>query len=118
MLPIDPDSAPLSAVAGVLQPIADPRQPLNLQRTARRMWTARTALAVAGTMIALMGLALAWHYTRLSDYTDIGYVVSVISGQSQSELAPLIAVLAFVLGGLVAFPVIVLIAATAAAMGP
>jgi uncharacterized membrane protein YdjX (TVP38/TMEM64 family) len=69
-------------------------------------------------MISLMGLALAWHYTRLSDYTDIGYVVSVISGQSQSELAPLIAVLAFVLGGLVAFPVIVLIAATAAAMGP
>ena len=118
LLPIDPDSAPLSAVAGVLQPIADPRQPLNLQRTARRMWTARTALAVAGTMISLMGLALAWHYTRLSDYTDIGYVVSVISGQSQSELAPLIAVLAFVLGGLVAFPVIVLIAATAAAMGP
>jgi hypothetical protein len=69
-------------------------------------------------MASLIGLALAWQYTRLSDYTDIGYVASVISRHAQSAFAPLFAVAAFVLGGLVAFPVIVLIAATAAALGP
>jgi uncharacterized membrane protein YdjX (TVP38/TMEM64 family) len=117
-LPIDPDSARLSAVVDILQPIADPKRPLNLQRTARQMWTPRTVLAVAGIMASLIGLALAWQYTPLSDYTDIGYVASVISSQSHSEFAALFAVVAFVLGGLVAFPVIVLIAATAAALGP
>ena len=67
-------------------------QPLNLQRTARRMWTARTVLAVAGTAAALAGLALAWHNTPLSDFTDIGYVASVIAQHSQSAFAPLFAV--------------------------
>jgi uncharacterized membrane protein YdjX (TVP38/TMEM64 family) len=69
-------------------------------------------------MASLIALALAWQYTQLSDYTDIGYVASVISKYAQSAFAPLFAVAAFVLGGLVAFPVIVLIAATAAALGP
>lgn len=118
LLPIDCDSTPLAAVTGIIQPIADPRQPLNLQRTARRMWTPRTVLAVAGTAAALAGLALAWHTTSLRDFADIGYVSAVIAQHSQSALAPLFAVAAFVLGGLVVFPVVVLIAATAAALGP
>jgi phospholipase D1/2 len=118
LLPIDRDSAPLRAVTDIIQPIADPKRPLNLQRTARRMWTPGTVLAVVGTTASLIALALAWQYTQLSDYTDIGYVASVISKYAQSAFAPLFAVAAFVLGGLVAFPVIVLIAATAAALGP
>ena len=105
-------------VTGILQPIADPKQPLNLQRTARRMWNTRTLLAAGGTAAALAGLALAWHTTSLRDYTDIGYVSSVISLYSQSAFAPLFAAVIFVLGGLVVFPVVVLIAATAAALGP
>ena len=46
----------------IIQPIADPKRPLDLQRTARRMWTARTVLAVAGIVVSLTGLALAWQY--------------------------------------------------------
>ena len=118
LLPIDCESTPLSAVTGIIQPIADPKQPLNLQRTARRMWTPRTVLAVAGTAAALAGLALAWQTTSLRDFTDVGYVSTVIAQYSHSAFAPLFAVAAFVLGGLVLFPVVVLIAATAAALGP
>ncbi len=118
LLPIDCQPTPLGAVTGIIQPIADPKTPLNLQRTARRMWTPRTVLAVAGTAAALAGLALAWHTTLLRDFTDIGYVASVISRYAQSAFAPVFAVMAFVLGGLVVFPVVVLIAATAAALGP
>jgi len=118
LLPIDCQPTPLGAMTGIIQPIADPKTPLNLQGAARRMWTPRTVLAVTGTAAALAGLALVWHTTSLREFTDIGYVASVISGYSHSAFAPLFAVMAFVLGGLVLFPVVVLIAATAAALGP
>jgi uncharacterized membrane protein YdjX (TVP38/TMEM64 family) len=118
LCPINIESVPLRAMTDNVQPIADPKQPLNLHGTARRMWTTRTVLAVTGTVASLSGLALAWYYTSLRDYADIGFVSSVISKHSQSAFAPLFAIAFFVLGGLVLFPVIVLIAATAAALGP
>jgi endonuclease/exonuclease/phosphatase family metal-dependent hydrolase/uncharacterized membrane protein YdjX (TVP38/TMEM64 family) len=118
LLPIDCERTPAVGMTDIIQPIADPKQPLNLQHAARRMWTARTLLAAGGTVVALTGLALAWRTTSLSDYTDIGYVASFIARHSQSAWVPLLAVAFFVLGGLVVFPVTVMIAATAAALGP
>ncbi|MFL6792361.1 MAG: VTT domain-containing protein [Bradyrhizobium sp.] len=118
LLPIDPKHVSLRAMTEIVQPIADPRQPLNLERAARRMWTIKTGLAVAGIVTSLIGLALAWRYTSLSNYADAGLISGIISRQSHSAFAPLLAIAAFVLGGLVVFPVIVLIAATAAALGP
>ena len=115
--PIDP-AATTGSLATVVQPVADPREPLHLDRAANRMWTARTILAVSGMAAALAGLALAWQYTSLREFTDIGFVSSVISQPARSHFAPLLAIAAFVLGGLVVFPVLVLIAATAAALGP
>lgn len=101
-----------------VQPIADPRRPLELRRTARRMWTERTMIAVAGIALSLVGLTLTWQYTPLNAFTEGGYVTGVISQNTQWKFAPLFAIAAFVLGGLVVFPVLVLIAATAAAFGP
>ena len=115
--PIDP-AATVGSMATVVQPVADPREPLHLDRAANRMWTARTILAVSGLAAALAGLALAWQYTSLHDFTDIGFISSVISHPTWSQFAPLFAIAAFVVGGLVVFPVLVLIAATAAALGP
>jgi phospholipase D1/2 len=112
--PIDPSSQ-FGSVASIVQPVADPREPLGLERAANRMLTLRTVLAVSGLAAALVGLALVWQYTSLRDFTEIGLVSSVIS---RSEFAPLLAIAAFVVGGLVVFPVVVLIAATAAALGP
>jgi uncharacterized membrane protein YdjX (TVP38/TMEM64 family) len=115
--PIDP-AATAGSMATVVQPVADPREPLHLDRAASRMWTARTVLAVSGLAAALVGLALAWQYTSLRDFTDIDFVSSIISQPARSQFAPLFAIAAFVVGGLVVFPVLVLIAATAAALGP
>jgi uncharacterized membrane protein YdjX (TVP38/TMEM64 family) len=115
--PIDP-AATAGSMAAVVQPVADPREPLHLDRAANRMWTARTILTVFGLAAALAGLALAWQYTPLRDFADVGFVSSVISHPARSQSAPLLAIAAFVVGGLVAFPVLVLIAATAAALGP
>ena len=115
--PIDPE-ATSGGMAAMVQPVADPREPLHLDRVATRMWTPRTILAVSGLAAALAGLALAWQYTSLHDFTDVGFVSSMISQPARSHFAPLLAIAAFVLGGLVVFPVLVLIAATAAALGP
>jgi phosphatidylserine/phosphatidylglycerophosphate/cardiolipin synthase-like enzyme/uncharacterized membrane protein YdjX (TVP38/TMEM64 family) len=115
--PIDP-AATAGSMAIVVQPVADPREPLHLDRAANRMWTPRTILAVSGLATALAGLALAWQYTSLHDFTDVGFVSSLISHPVRSQFAPLLAIAAFVVGGLVVFPVLVLIAATAAALGP
>ena len=71
---------------------------------------------MVGLVAALAGLALAWQYTSLNDFANVGFVSSVIA--QRSEFAPLLAIAAFVVGGLVVFPVLVLIAATAAALGP
>ncbi|WP_245344121.1 VTT domain-containing protein [Bradyrhizobium japonicum] len=118
LVPIEEEGISMRAMTEFVQPIADPRRPLDLRRTARRMWTARTMIAVAGIALSLMGLTLAWQYTSLNAFTEVGYVTGIISQNTQSKLAPLLAISAFVLGGLVVFPVLVLIAATAAALGP
>jgi phospholipase D1/2 len=118
LVPIEEENISMRSMTEFVQPIADPRRPLDLQRTARRMWNARTMLAVAGIALSLAGLALAWQYTPLNAFADISYVTGIISQNIHSQFAPLIAIAAFVLGGLIVFPVLVLIAATAAALGP
>lgn len=117
LAPID-FTSPGSGIAGVVKPVADPKRPLNLERTAARLWRPPTILAVSGIAAALIGLALVWSYSSLSAIADVAFVSSVFSQFSQSAWAPLVAIAAFVTGGLVVFPVLVLIAATAAALGP
>jgi phosphatidylserine/phosphatidylglycerophosphate/cardiolipin synthase-like enzyme len=100
LVPIEEENISMRAMTDFVQPIADPRWPLDLQRTALRMWTARTMLAVAGILLSLAGLALAWEFTPLKAFTDIGYVADVISQNAQSKIGPLFAIAAFVLGDL------------------
>ncbi|MDD1521939.1 phospholipase [Bradyrhizobium sp. WBAH42] len=107
-----------STLATLVQPVADPELPLHLERAASRMWSTKTIIGIASIALALLGLALAWSYTSLSDYADAGHLSSFLSAYAQSGWGPPFAIAAFVLGGLVIFPVLVLIAATAAALGP
>nr|WP_249789864.1 VTT domain-containing protein [Bradyrhizobium sp. BRP20] len=107
-----------STLATLVQPVADPELPLHLERAASRMWSTKTIIGIASIALALLGLTLAWSYTSLSDYADTGRISSFLSAYSQSVWGPPFAIAAFVVGGLVIFPVLVLIAATAAALGP
>ncbi|MGX9426585.1 MULTISPECIES: VTT domain-containing protein [Bradyrhizobium] len=118
LLPVDLEDARFGPFTEILQPIADPKEPLDLQRAADRTWTARTMAVVLGIIASLVLLTLAWRHSFLSSYTDVGYVAGLIGKYAQSPLGPPAAVLAFLVGGLVIFPVVVLIAATAAALGP
>lgn len=107
-----------STLATMVQPVADPERPLHLERAASRMWSTKTIIGIVSIVVALLGLALAWTYTSLSGFADEGRISTLLSAYSQSIWGPFFAIAAFVIGGLVVFPILVLIAATAAALGP
>ncbi|QQO21858.1 VTT domain-containing protein [Bradyrhizobium diazoefficiens] len=107
-----------STLATMVQPVADPERPLHLERAASRMWSTKTIIGIVAIGVALFGLAMAWSYTSLSNFADAGHISTLLSAYAQSIWGPPFAVAAFVVGGLVVFPVLVLIAATAAALGP
>ncbi|MBP0114315.1 VTT domain-containing protein [Bradyrhizobium vignae] len=107
-----------STLATMVQPVADPERPLHLERAASRMWRTKTIIGIASIAVGLFGLGMAWSYTSLTDFADAAHISALLSAYSQSIWGPLFAITAFVVGGLVVFPVLVLIAATAAALGP
>lgn len=107
-----------STLATLVQPVADPERPLHLERAASRMWRTKTIIGIASIAVGLFGLGMAWTYTSLTDFADAAHISALLSAYSQSIWGPLFAIAAFVVGGLVVFPVLVLIAATAAALGP
>jgi uncharacterized membrane protein YdjX (TVP38/TMEM64 family) len=75
-------------------------------------------VAVLALALVILSLTLAWRYTSLSSLADPAYVREVLARFSASPWGPALAVGVFVAGGLVAFPLVILIAATAATFGP
>jgi phospholipase D1/2 len=115
----DPD---LGDVAAYVEAIADPRRPLSLRQLMKGLRGRLAALSSAATIgIALtlvIALVAAWNYSPLSDYADAQTVRRIFKDVAANPFAPAIVLAIFLAGGLVAFPVTVLIAATAVAFGP
>jgi uncharacterized membrane protein YdjX (TVP38/TMEM64 family) len=68
--------------------------------------------------LAFLVLTLAWYLTPLSDYARPDVVRAAFARFAESGWAPLVVPLVFVGGGLIAFPLTIMIVATAAAFGP
>lgn len=107
-----------------IEELADPDRPLSSQTLIQRA-KARLAgiagtrfVALAATVAIVAALALAWAFTPLSDYARLDAIRSVFNDFAREPWAPAAVLAAFIGGGLVAFPVTVLIAATAAVFGP
>ena len=105
--------------------IADPEQPLEAaaffalmvgERAPRKSLRTYAKIAAAGLLV--LGFTLLWQFTPLSDFTSASNIESAMAGISNSPWSAAIVIGAFVGGGLIAFPVNLLIAATAAAFGP
>lgn len=81
--------------------------------------SARRAALLAGVIIALLcGLALVWRYLPLDAWL-VRENLSAISLQLKHDpLAPLYVILLYTLAGLLAFPIVILIPATAMVFGP
>jgi uncharacterized membrane protein YdjX (TVP38/TMEM64 family) len=122
--PIDDGEPDAGELAAYMEDLADPRHPLRISglwhglldwgRT--RVGAAAWKIAVAAVLVGL--LTLAWHVTPLADLADLDAVRNLLEAAGQQPWAGAWVVGTFLAGGLVAFPVTILIAATAAAFGP
>lgn len=122
--PIDDGELDPDELSAAIEEVADPARPLAAkliadERQARisRMQVS-TLVKVVLAALVVIALPLAWQYTPLSTYANPDTVrlgMERIAGEPWA--APAV-VAAFVAGGLVAFPLLVLIAVTAATFGP
>jgi len=120
--PLDPTVDALTPDHGVL----DPEQPLDPDVLVAELIPEREPkLRVHGRLVgiialvaALAGTALAWRYTPLREWLDFGTLVRNAHEWQSSPLAPLAVIAAYVAGGLLVVPVMLLIAVTAAVFGP
>jgi phospholipase D1/2 len=84
------------------------------QRSARRRGLLRGAIA----LLVLLGLAAAWQWTPVGHWLDVETLMGWVTSLQSHPAAPLVVIGSYVVGGLVLFPVLGLIAATALAFGP
>jgi uncharacterized membrane protein YdjX (TVP38/TMEM64 family) len=111
-----------ASTPGVLKEIVDPPEPLNASRIlepVRDLLPGRRHLLLAALAgLTIIGLTAAWYFTPVADVVNKERVQHVMSSVNGTAWAPFLVVALFLAGGAVAFPVTVLIAATAATFGP
>jgi uncharacterized membrane protein YdjX (TVP38/TMEM64 family) len=108
------------------QQVLDPERPIDpetivadlVPREKARTSVRSRLIGVALAVVALTAAALAWRYTSLQAWLDPARLIEFGTALREDRLAPLYAVLAFVGGGLVLFPVTVLVGVTAILFGP
>jgi len=78
----------------------------------------RHLLRISLLIIALLGMAALWRWTPLSDWLDINRVEAAANWIRESRFSPVLMLVAYVVGGLVAVPITLMIVATVAVFGP
>lgn len=131
--PIDDGALDTGLFSRLAERVADPSRPLQMSRLVghflprllatrsnpdRVKVSTKRRLGLAAIVLALLGLPFAWQFTGLASYADPDTVRVLLAGAVDGPLAPFLVVACFVLGGLIAFPVVVLILVTAAMFGP
>jgi phosphatidylserine/phosphatidylglycerophosphate/cardiolipin synthase-like enzyme/uncharacterized membrane protein YdjX (TVP38/TMEM64 family) len=102
----------------------DPEHPAPLDDLVEEMVPEETGggvpkgLLFLALLLGALGLAAAWRWTPLSEWLDLQTLKGWGELLRRSPLAPLLVVAAFVAGGLVLFPVTVLILVTALTFPP
>lgn len=123
-VPVVDEPELVDAMPETVTTLADPDRPwpeaisfdsFRPRRTARR-WIKRWPLAAA--LLAAVALVLAWRYTPLADWTRLDQLIEPMRAVAASPWAPVATLGLYVVGGLVMFPITILIALTAMAFGP
>ena len=114
--PVEDGRPDPAEITQVVTPVADPPGPLGVERAAAA--TFRGSMKIIVLILTICVLGGSWRFTPLDGYTDSETLLQAFQSFQGSPNAPFIAIAAFVLGGLILFPVTVLIAVTAAALGP
>jgi phosphatidylserine/phosphatidylglycerophosphate/cardiolipin synthase-like enzyme/uncharacterized membrane protein YdjX (TVP38/TMEM64 family) len=112
-------------LAVYLEEVADPEAPIGAEQFVSSLFGGAMPQRSVPTMLKALvfGLALilavmVWEYTPLATYVDPKEIGGALQRFATGPWAPFVVIAAFVLGGLLIFPVLVLIAATAATFGP
>jgi phospholipase D1/2 len=110
-------------VIGFIEGVADPERPVAPEAFLESMLGSprrpRGALIkVVAAALVILALTLSWHATPLSRLAQPEIVHDSLAALAQHPWAPLLVLGTFIAGGLLAFPVTILIAATAAVFGP
>lgn len=105
--------------------IVDPEEPIAAEQAVEELFrhgvepSVRRRVLIFGAVAALIVLLIVlWRLTPLAEIADPRALVALSEGLQGSIAAPLVAPVIFVVGGLVAFPVSALIAATGLAFSP
>ncbi len=69
-------------------------------------------------MVIVLGAMILWRYTPLAELVEPDRIATWMEQMSESAWAPLVVIAAFVVGGLVMFPLTLLITATAVVFPP
>ena len=122
--PIDDGEPDHDEFAEYVEELADPVRPFNLFDVMADVWkrfgpaSGGVAWKVALATLLVGILTLAWYVTPLAEWANPESVRGWLDVAHQHHWAGAFVVGTFVAGGFVAFPVVILIAATAAAFGP
>jgi phospholipase D1/2 len=124
-VPIQDGEPDLQELSAFLQSVADPERPIGAEEFVSQMFgghvrprQASTVFRLVAAAVVVLALTLLWHYTPLAGLANPERISQALAAFADGPWGPVVAVAAFVVGGLVAFPVTILIAATAAAFGP
>jgi phospholipase D1/2 len=122
---IDDGDPERSDLAAYLEMVADPERPIEADAFVHSILGGRVrrrgtpaVLKVGAAALLVLALTLSWEFTPLAHFAVPAVARDALAALAHGAWAPVVVVTIFVVGGLVAFPVTVLIAATAAVFGP
>lgn len=121
---IDDGEPDYEEFASTIEEVADPPRPLQAQTLFARLGQRLGAMAAtplfkfALVALAFLALTAAWRLTPLAEYARPEIVRGALEGLRNSGWAMIVVPTIFVAGGMIAFPLVIMIAATAAVFGP
>jgi uncharacterized membrane protein YdjX (TVP38/TMEM64 family) len=126
LVAIDDGAADEGELVDYIEGLADPERPIQSREVMTKLFgdrfpRRRSRLAwakLAAIPLVFIALAVAWQLPPLSTIAQPEEIGSMLQSLSLEPWAPLLVIGVYVMGGLIAFPVLLLIAATAAAFGP
>lgn len=126
LVPIDDGAPDEGELAGYIEGLADPERPIQSREVMAallgdRFPSPRPRFAwarLAALPLICIALAVAWQFPPLAHIASPDEVMPMLRALAAEPWAPLLVIGVYVVGGLLAFPVLLLIAATAATFGP
>lgn len=122
--PIEDGEPDHGDLAEYIEGLADPERPIQSKELVSRLFAERIPrrvpplLKVGAIAAAFVGLTVAWQFPPLSEIARPDHVGPMLRALAQEQWAPLLVIGVYLAGGLIGFPVLLLIAATAATFGP